>query len=137
MQIQANHETGIFGGGCFWCIEAIFGDVKGVINVESGYAGGNIETPTYAEVCTGETGHAEVVKVIFDPNTISYKKLLEIFFTIHDPTTLNRQGADIGTQYRSIILYTTEDQKEIANEFIQQENEYRKANERECKLNSV
>jgi peptide-methionine (S)-S-oxide reductase len=108
--------TGVatFGGGCFWCTEALFERVKGVNSVVSGYTGGNKENPSYKEVCTGMTGHAEVVQVHYDPRQVSYETLLEIFFDTHDPTTLNRQGADAGTQYRSIILYTDEAQKATA-----------------------
>jgi peptide-methionine (S)-S-oxide reductase len=97
--------TAVLGGGCFWCLEAVFQNLKGVERVESGYAGGQHPSPTYRQVCAGTTGHAEVVRVTFDPETISYRTLLDVFFAIHDPTTLNRQGADMGTQYRSIILY--------------------------------
>jgi peptide-methionine (S)-S-oxide reductase len=104
-------EVATFGGGCFWCIEALFQMLPGVKSVESGYSGGTKENPTYKEVCTGDTGHAEVVQVTFDPAKLSYEKLLETFFEVHDPTTLNRQGADHGTQYRSIILYRNETQK--------------------------
>ena len=111
-------ETAVLGGGCFWCIEAVFQQVKGVASVESGYAGGDVENPTYEQVCSGKTGHAEVVRVSFDPDEISYRKLLEVFFYVHDPTTLNRQGNDIGTQYRSIILYTSPEQEKIAKELI-------------------
>lgn len=107
-------EIATLGGGCFWCIEAIYQLVSGVIQVESGYSGGNTINPTYEEVCSGRTGHAEVVQIQFNQEQISYETLLEIFWKIHDPTTLNRQGADIGTQYRSIILYHNERQKEIA-----------------------
>jgi peptide-methionine (S)-S-oxide reductase len=107
-------ETAIFGGGCFWCTEAIFKSLKGVISVTPGYAGGRLTNPTYEKVGTGETGHAEVVKIGFDPQIISYETLLEIFFTMHYPTILNRQGADTGTQYRSIILYINKNQKEMA-----------------------
>src|ERR1700722_17167602 len=96
-------ETAILGGGCFWCTEAAFSELKGVEAVQSGYAGGHVENPSYKAVCTGQTGHAEVVEVKFDPAAISYEDLLRVFFTIHDPTTLNRQGADTGTQYRSVI----------------------------------
>ncbi|MHA2074680.1 MAG: peptide-methionine (S)-S-oxide reductase MsrA [Candidatus Hodarchaeales archaeon] len=102
------------GGGCFWCLEAIYKDVKGVIKVESGYSGGSKINPTYEEVCTGNTGHAEVVQISFNPQIISFEKILENFFSIHDPTQLNRQGADIGTQYRSVIFYHTERQRKIA-----------------------
>ncbi|MBD3307273.1 peptide-methionine (S)-S-oxide reductase MsrA [candidate division KSB3 bacterium] len=107
-------ETATLGGGCFWCVEAIFQDVRGVQRVESGYAGGTVERPTYKQVCTGTTGHAEVVQITFDPEQISYDDLLDIFWQTHDPTTLNRQGADVGTQYRSVIFYHNEAQREIA-----------------------
>ena len=96
-------ETAVFGGGCFWCTEAVYLEVRGVLRVESGYTGGSVPNPTYEQVCSGETGHAEVIKLEFDPDQIGYRDLLEIFFTIHDPTTLNRQGNDVGTQYRSVI----------------------------------
>ncbi|MBT5690505.1 MAG: peptide-methionine (S)-S-oxide reductase MsrA [Opitutae bacterium] len=109
-----NIETATLGGGCFWCIEAIFEQLKGVQAVVSGYANGHIESPTYEEVCTGQSGHAEVVQVHFDPQEISYEKLLETFFKIHDPTTLNQQGADTGTQYRSTILFHNESQQTAA-----------------------
>ena len=106
---MTNYSTEIatIGGGCFWCTEAVFQQVRGVRKVESGYAGGASPNPTYEQICTGKTGHAEVVRLEFDPAVISYKELLEIFFTIHDPTTLNRQGNDIGTQYRSVVFYHT------------------------------
>ncbi len=103
-----------FGGGCFWCLEAVFQRLKGVKSVVSGYAGGAVKNPTYKEVCEGTTGHAEVVELTFDPNVVSYDKLLEVFWAAHDPTTLNRQGNDVGTQYRSIILYENEEQKAAA-----------------------
>ena len=106
--------TAVFGGGCFWCLDAVFRLVEGVMDVDVGYAGGKSENPSYEEVCSGNTGHAEVVKIWFDENKISYDKLLDIFFSIHDPTQLNRQGNDIGTQYRSIILYLDETQREKA-----------------------
>jgi len=109
-------ETAIFGAGCFWSVEEAFRVLPGVIETEVGYAGGHTVGPTYEQVCTDKTGHAEVVKVVFDPQKISYKELLDKFWRIHDPTTLNRQGPDVGSQYRSIILYTTEQQKKIANE---------------------
>ena len=112
-------EVATLGGGCFWCIEAAFQEIRGVINVESGYAGGTTASPTYEQVCTGTTGHAEVVQVTFDPKIISFKDILEVFFTAHDPTTLNIQGADVGTQYRSIIFYHNERQKKIAEQTIQ------------------
>jgi peptide-methionine (S)-S-oxide reductase len=107
------------GGGCFWCLEAVFEDVIGVRSVISGYAGGHLENPSYRAVCRGDTGHAEVVRISFDPQIISYEKLLEIFFAIHDPTTPNRQGNDSGTQYRSIIFYHTEAQLDVARSLIQ------------------
>ncbi len=111
-------KEAILGGGCFWCLEAAFEIVDGIIDVESGYANGNIPNPTYKEVCTDTTGYAEVVKIKYDESRISYKEILDIFFAIHDPTTLNRQGADFGSQYRSIIIYLDDKQKEIANEYI-------------------
>jgi peptide-methionine (S)-S-oxide reductase len=110
-------EKATFGMGCFWCSEAIFQRLKGVVKVESGYAGGNYKNPTYEEVCTGNTGHAEVVQITYEPAVISYKELLEIFWKMHDPTTLNRQGADVGTQYRSVIFYHTADQKTLAEAY--------------------
>lgn len=112
------YELATFGGGCFWCAEAIFQQVRGVESVVSGYAGGSIKNPSYREVTTGRTGHAEVIQISFDPEMVSYLELLEIFFSTHDPTTLNRQGADIGTQYRSIILYHSGEQFEQASEII-------------------
>jgi len=115
-------EVATLAGGCFWCLEAIFVDLKGVEKVESGYAGGMIPNPTYPQVCTGNTGHAEVVQVTFEPKIISFKDLLEVFFTIHDPTTLNRQGADVGTQYRSAIFYHTPEQKAVAEQVIKESN---------------
>lgn len=102
------------GGGCFWCLEAVFQDIRGVSSVVSGYAGGHTDQPTYREVCAGVTGHAEVVQLVFDPAEISYRQILEVFFTIHDPTTLNRQGNDVGTQYRSVIFYHSPEQQEQA-----------------------
>ena len=107
-------ETATFGGGCFWCTEAIFKRLKGVENVTSGYSGGTTENPSYNDVCSGETGHAEVIQIKFDPTVISYRELLEVFWSTHDPTALNRQGADVGTQYRSVIFYHSEAQKQIA-----------------------
>ena len=109
-----------FGGGCFWCTEAIFDRVAGVESVTSGYAGGKTDDPTYKEVCSGTTGHAEVVQIRFDPTQVSYADLLEIFFKTHDPTTRNRQGADVGTQYRSIVLFHSDDQKAVAQEVIRE-----------------
>ncbi len=114
MNKQNRYEVITFGAGCFWCTEAIFQRLKGVVKVESGYSGGNVPNPTYEEVCTGKTGHAEVVQIMFDPAVISFTQLLELFFKTHDPTTLNRQGADVGTQYRSVIFYHNEEQKKIA-----------------------
>lgn len=111
-------EIATLGGGCFWCIEAIFSKLRGVEKVVSGYTGGSVPNPSYREVCTGTTGHAEVVQVTFDPGIISYRELLMVFFTVHDPTTLNRQGADVGTQYRSVIFYHTNEQKDVAREVI-------------------
>jgi peptide-methionine (S)-S-oxide reductase len=116
-------ETAILGGGCFWCIEAVFQQIKGVSSAQSGYAGGDVENPTYEQVCSGNTGHAEVVRVSFDPEELSYRKLLEVFFYIHDPTTLNRQGNDVGTQYRSIIMFTSPEQEKIAKELIDEMEE--------------
>ncbi|HAD13182.1 MAG TPA: peptide-methionine (S)-S-oxide reductase [Saprospirales bacterium] len=107
-------EIATLGGGCFWCVEAIYQDLKGVLKVESGYSGGHIDNPTYKEVCSGLTGHAEVIQVTFDPAIISYADILHIFFTVHDPTTLNRQGNDSGTQYRSVIYYHSEEQRKTA-----------------------
>lgn len=111
-------QTATLGGGCFWCTEAVFQQIRGVQKVESGYSGGAVHNPTYEQICTGRTGHAEVVRLSFDPEVISYRELLEIFFTIHDPTTLNRQGNDSGTQYRSVIYFHDESQKAIAQEVI-------------------
>jgi peptide-methionine (S)-S-oxide reductase len=113
-------DTATLGGGCFWCTEAVFQQIRGVQKVESGYAGGKTANPTYKEICTGTTGHAEVVRVSFDSAVISYRELLEIFFTIHDPTTLNRQGNDTGTQYRSVIFYHSDAQETVAKEVIAQ-----------------
>jgi methionine-S-sulfoxide reductase len=113
-----NIETIVLGGGCFWCTEAVFLNIKGVLKVTSGYSGGTIENPTYEQVCPGKTGYAEVLKIEYDLEIVSLESLLDIFFTIHDPTTLNRQGNDVGTQYRSIILFTTLEQKTIAENFI-------------------
>lgn len=111
-------ETATLAGGCFWCLEAVFEQLRGVEKIESGYAGGHLANPSYQQVCSGSTGHAEVVQVTFDPQAISFRQLLRVFFTIHDPTTLNRQGADVGTQYRSAIFHHTSEQKEIAEKVI-------------------
>ena len=116
---QSGSEIATLGGGCFWCLEAVYEQLKGVIRVESGYAGGVVLNPTYEQVSTGRTGHAEVVQVIFDPDAISYEEILEVFFSIHDPTTLNRQGADVGTQYRSVILTHDAEQRAVADEVIE------------------
>ncbi len=116
-------ELATFGGGCFWCMEAIFERLKGVVSVESGYAGGHVENPAYKEVTSGTTGHAEVVQIVFYPTLISYSDLLKVFFETHDPTTLNRQGADVGTQYRSIVLYHNDDQRQQAEEVIRKLNQ--------------
>lgn len=116
--MNTNLQTATLAGGCFWCLEAVYDELKGVHSVESGYAGGQTDNPTYREVCNGNTGHAEVIQIRFDPNVISYRDLLNVFFTIHDPTTLNRQGGDVGTQYRSAIFYHDEEQKKIAEEAI-------------------
>ncbi len=111
-------EVATLGGGCFWCLEPVYEELRGVEKVESGYSGGGVPDPTYRQICTGTTGHAEVVQVTFDPDVVSFREILEVFFTIHDPTTLNRQGADVGTQYRSAIFYHSDEQREIAEEVI-------------------
>lgn len=113
-------EVATLGGGCFWCTEAVFSQLKGVEKVEPGYSGGKLEHPTYEQVSTGTTGHAEAVQITFDPNAISYKEILEIFFSTHDPTTLNRQGPDVGSQYRSVIFYHNDQQKAIAEQVIRE-----------------
>jgi len=115
---NANPEVATLGGGCFWCLEAVYDQVQGVTDVVSGYSGGTVAQPTYQQVCTGLTGHAEVIQVSFDPDKISFKEILQIFFSIHDPTTLNRQGADVGPQYRSAIFYYNEEQKATAEAVI-------------------
>ncbi|MDA4123831.1 MAG: peptide-methionine (S)-S-oxide reductase MsrA [Thaumarchaeota archaeon] len=115
---MTERETATFGSGCFWCSEAVFSELEGVVKVEPGYAGGSQPNPTYEQVCTDETGHAEVAQVTFDPGSISYRELLEVFFSTHDPTTLNRQGADEGSQYRSVIFYTDDSQKLEAHNMI-------------------
>jgi peptide-methionine (S)-S-oxide reductase len=120
--MNTNLQTATLAGGCFWCLEAVYDEIKGVQGVESGYAGGHMDNPTYRAVCNGDTGHAEVVQVHFDPNVVSYRDLLNVFFAIHDPTTLNRQGADTGTQYRSAIFYHDDEQKKIAEELIKDLN---------------
>jgi len=115
-------ERATLGGGCFWCLDAVFRMLKGVEKVESGYAGGPYPNPSYRDVCSGMTGHAEVVRITFDPDVISFHDLLNVFFTIHDPTTPNRQGADVGTQYRSIVLYESPEQRETAEQVIDELN---------------
>lgn len=119
-QSSGKTEVATLAGGCFWCLEAVYDQLKGVISVESGYAGGHVDNPTYQQVCGGRTGHAEVVRITFDPDVVSFRQLLEVFFTIHDPTTLNRQGADVGPQYRSAIFYHSPEQKATAEEVIRQ-----------------
>ena len=123
---QTNHqtstETATLAGGCFWCLETVYAELRGVEQVVSGYTGGHVEKPSYEQVCTGRTGHAEAVQVTFDPRQISYRDLLDVFFTIHDPTTLNRQGADVGTQYRSAIFYHSPEQQRTAQEVMDEVN---------------
>ncbi|MDO8470768.1 MAG: peptide-methionine (S)-S-oxide reductase MsrA [bacterium] len=116
--MEKKSEAAVFGGGCFWCTEAVFKELRGVVSVASGYAGGNTEHPSYGEVSMGRTGHAEVIKIEFDPQEISYRDLLTVFFATHDPTTENKQGADVGTQYRSVIFTTTQEQKNEAEKYI-------------------
>jgi peptide-methionine (S)-S-oxide reductase len=111
-----NLDTAVLGAGCFWCIEALFQNLKGVHNVEAGYSGSKVKNPTYDDVCTGTTGHTEVTRITFDSEIISFEQLLDVFWRTHDPTTLNRQGADVGTQYRSVIFYNNEEQRKIAEE---------------------
>lgn len=115
---ESQTQLATLAGGCFWCLEAVYDELRGVSKVESGYAGGSIDNPTYQQVCSGTTGHAEVVQITYDPAQVSYRELLQIFFTIHDPTTLNRQGADVGTQYRSAIFYHDEEQRAMAVQVI-------------------
>lgn len=114
------NELATLGGGCFWCLEAVFEELQGVVDVESGYAGGHVANPTYRQVCDGITGHAEVVRIEFDPKVIGYREILEVFFAIHDATTLNRQGSDVGEQYRSVIFHHSDEQKRVANEVIRE-----------------
>lgn len=120
MNATVEREVATLGGGCFWCVEAVFVEARGVDKVESGYTGGHVESPSYRQVCTDTTGHAEVVQLTFDPKVISFREILQIFFASHDPTTLNRQGADAGSQYRSAIFYHTPEQKRIAEELIKE-----------------
>ena len=117
-QPRPGHEFATLGGGCFWCLEAVYEELAGVVDVESGYAGGQAAAPTYEQVCGGRTGHAEVVRIEFDPARIAYREILEVFFVIHDPTQLNRQGNDVGTQYRSVIFVHSEEQRRTAGEVI-------------------
>src|SRR5574342_599861 len=117
------YEGAVFGGGCFWCTEAVFDELRGVQSVVSGYAGGSVKNPTYEQVCNGRTGHAEAIRIEYDPAQISFRELMTVFFATHDPTTLNRQGNDVGTQYRSAIFYTDERQKEEAAAFIKELDE--------------
>ncbi len=120
--MDKNTQTAVFGGGCFWCTEAVFKMMKGVSSVLPGYAGGTVANPTYEQVCDGTTGHAEVVKIEYDPSLVKYEDLFTVFMGSHDPTTLNRQGNDIGTQYRSVVFYTTPEQKDIAERYIKDAN---------------
>jgi peptide-methionine (S)-S-oxide reductase len=121
--MERHTEIAVFAGGCFWCTEAVFERLKGVVSVMPGYTGGTVPNPTYLQVCSGRTGHAESVRVEFDPEKISYKDLLSVFFATHDPTTLNRQGADVGTEYRSAIFYTTDEQRQAAETYIKELDE--------------
>ena len=123
--MSQQYEVATLGGGCFWCIEAVFSEIEGVKRVEPGYSGGSVKNPTYEQVCGGQTGHAEVIQITFDPKIASYQKILEIFFSFHDPTTLNRQDNDVGTQYLSIILYHDKTQKQVAEHVIQELEEKR------------
>ncbi|MCC6955673.1 MAG: peptide-methionine (S)-S-oxide reductase MsrA [Anaerolineales bacterium] len=123
MENENNSEVATLGGGCFWCLEAVYDELEGVLNVESGYAGGNLLQPSYQQVCSGATGHAEVVQVTFDPQVTPYREILEVFFAIHNPTTLNRQGADVGSQYRSVIFYHDQSQKQVAESVIREIDE--------------
>lgn len=118
VQVPQGREVATLAGGCFWCLEAVYDELRGVDSVESGYTGGTVPNPSYESVCAGRTGHAEAVRIVFDPQVVSYRDLLDVFFVIHDPTTLNRQGNDIGTQYRSAIFYHTPGQKAIAEEVM-------------------
>ena len=119
-------EVATLGGGCFWCVEAIFSEIEGILEVEPGYSGGLLEKPTYEKVCTGATGHAEVVRIVFDSEVISFQEILEIFFAMHDPTTLNRQGADVGSQYRSVVFYNSPNQKTTAEKLIKKYDRYKR-----------
>lgn len=123
MDSSPNREVATLGAGCFWCVEAVFDELRGVDMVESGYSGGQVPNPSYEQVCTGRTGHAEVIQITFDPEVVSFREILEVFFTVHDPTTLNRQGADVGTQYRSAIFYHSPEQKATAERVIAEMNQ--------------
>ncbi|MGI0091664.1 MAG: peptide-methionine (S)-S-oxide reductase MsrA [Nitrososphaerales archaeon] len=118
MSEEGTLQRATLGGGCFWCIEAVYSELKGIVRMESGYSGGRVPNPNYEQVCTDETGHAEVVQVTFDPSVISYREILQVFFSVHDPTTPDRQGADVGSQYRSVIFYENAEQKKIAEEIM-------------------
>lgn len=117
---MSEYERATLAGGCFWCVEAVFEELRGVVEVTSGYAGGHVENPSYEAVCEGDTGHAEVIEVVYDPAEISLEQLLGVFFTVHDPTTLNRQGPDVGSQYRSAIFYEDDEQREVVESFIEE-----------------
>lgn len=120
MANTTNYEVATLGGGCFWCLDAAFRQLRGIVEIESGFSGGHVANPSYEQVCTGNTGHAEVARITFDPSVISYRDLLTVYFTIHDPTTLNRQGGDVGTQYRSVIFYHTPEQRDTAKSLIEE-----------------
>jgi peptide-methionine (S)-S-oxide reductase len=124
--ISQDSQVATLGGGCFWCLEAVFEQLRGVESVVSGYSGGTVPNPSYQQVCVGNTGHAEVVQITFDPQVITFRQILEVFFDVHDPTTLNRQGADVGPQYRSAIFYHDQQQKQIAEELIEQLDEQKR-----------
>ena len=117
---EKNLETATLGAGCFWCVEAVFDDLRGVEDVLSGYSGGHADGPNYQQVCSGTTGHAEVIQIRFDPSEVSFREILQVFFTVHDPTTMNRQGNDVGTQYRSAIFYHSDEQQRVAEEVIRE-----------------
>ena len=121
-ETMATQETATLGGGCFWCLEAVYQEMEGVVSVTSGYMGGHVDNPTYDQVCGGGTGHVEVTQLVFDPAAVSFRDILDVFFTIHDPTSLDRQGNDVGTQYRSAIFYHSEEQKRVAEEAIAEIN---------------
>ena len=120
MGMSRDHEQATLGGGCFWCVEAAFEELEGVVDTTSGYAGGHVDDPSYRQVCTGNTGHAEVVQVTYDPEELAYADVLRVFFTIHDPTTVDRQGPDVGSQYRSAVYYHDDDQRETVERFVEE-----------------